>query len=136
MVPTTSCPSPGWARPWPRPTGTRTTTASRSPRWPSTWPANRLTGSPPGGASSAPGAGRIGDGLAPETVGAVAAEVGAEPGSVVVVNPVAAGRAGLVQAVVPGEGPLHFRAPDGSSRAVQLLGVDRRDVFSATVAGR
>jgi alpha-mannosidase len=79
---------------------------------------------------------QIGDGLATETVGALAAEVAAGPGSVVVVNPVAAGRPGMVVAVVPGEGPLHFRAPDGSARSVQPLGVDRRDVFSATVAGR
>ena len=79
---------------------------------------------------------QIGDGLTAEAVRATAAEISADPGSLVVVNPVARARAGLVEAAVPGLGPLHFRAPDGSARAAQLLRIDRRVAFDTVVAGR
>jgi mannosylglycerate hydrolase len=79
---------------------------------------------------------QIGDGLTAEATRAMAGEIRAEPGSLVVVNALARERAGLVEARVPGLGPLHFRAPDGSARATQPLETDNRLVFDTVVAGR
>ena len=64
---------------------------------------------------------QIGEGLAAEAVAALAAQVDAGSGSVLVVNPSAHRRAGTVRFAVPGRGPMHLRAPDGTVRAAQIL---------------
>ncbi|MGH9265940.1 MAG: glycoside hydrolase family 38 C-terminal domain-containing protein, partial [Acidimicrobiales bacterium] len=64
---------------------------------------------------------QIGAGLAAEAVAALAAQVDAGPGSVLAVNPSAHRRAGTLRFAVPGRGPLHLRAPDGTVRPAQIL---------------
>ena len=82
-------------------------------------------------------AGQIGDALADGALAALAAETGAGAGDLVVVNTRPPTRSGIVEVTVPagadpGEG---FVGPDGLARAVQVLGVERREVFAARVAG-
>jgi mannosylglycerate hydrolase len=64
---------------------------------------------------------QIGEGLAAEAVAALAAHVDAPAGSLLAVNPSARGRAGMVRFQVPGRGPLHLVAPDGSVLPAQIL---------------
>jgi hypothetical protein len=80
---------------------------------------------------------QIGDALADQALADLAAETGTRPGAVLVVNSRPATRAGIVEVTVltgrdPGEG---FVGTDGIPRAVQLLGVVRREMFAARVAG-
>ncbi|MCA1844043.1 MAG: alpha-mannosidase, partial [Actinobacteria bacterium] len=80
---------------------------------------------------------QIGDALADQALADFAAEVGARPGDVILVNTDAATRAGVAEATAPaGSDPAEgFVGPDGISRAVQVLGVNREEVFAARVAG-
>jgi mannosylglycerate hydrolase len=79
---------------------------------------------------------QVGEGIAAESVAALAGEVDAPRGAVVVVNPSSASRSGLVEVFVPGSGPVHFVAPDGSPRSTQVLGEHSAELFSARVSGR
>ncbi len=89
---------------------------------------------------------QVGDALTAEAMAAMAAEVDAPAGALLVVNPAPTHRLGdLVETVVPGEGPLHFRSPlptfphtqspPAQLPPTQLLRVESRERFSATVAG-
>ena len=79
----------------------------------------------------------VGDALARDAVHALADEVDAPPGSIVVVNPGAEARAGMVTLAVPGEGPLHFVAlDDGRPCATQVAGTRTGEGFSTTVSGQ
>jgi mannosylglycerate hydrolase len=64
---------------------------------------------------------QLGDGLAAEAVAALAASVDAPAGSVVVVNAGGHKRAGMIRLQVPGRGPLHLVAPDGTTVPAQVL---------------
>ncbi|MGH9000019.1 MAG: glycoside hydrolase family 38 C-terminal domain-containing protein [Acidimicrobiia bacterium] len=64
---------------------------------------------------------QIAEGLASEAVAATAAEVDAPPGAVLVVNPGAGLRSGLVETVVTGDGPMHFISPDGAPLGTQVV---------------
>jgi len=82
-------------------------------------------------------AAQIGDTLAGEALGRLAAETGTAPGDVLVVNTGPHTRAGVVEvAVAAGADPAEgFTGPDGIGRAVQVLSVTTDEVFAATVAG-
>ena len=79
---------------------------------------------------------QVGEGIAAESVASLAGEVEAPPGAVVVVNQTSATRSGLVEVLVPGSGPVHFTAPDGTPRPAQVLGEQSAELFLAKVAGR
>jgi mannosylglycerate hydrolase len=79
---------------------------------------------------------QIGDSLTREALHTLAAEVDVPDSSTVVVNPSRAERAGLVQAIVPGEGPVHFVAPDGTACPTQVTRTIGGEAFSTTVTGQ
>ncbi len=79
---------------------------------------------------------QIGEGVARETVTALATRVDAPPGSIVVVNPSQTDRGGLVEVTVPGRDGVHLVAEDGTPVAVQTVATRAREVFSTTVVGR
>lgn len=76
---------------------------------------------------------QIGDGIARGAVRALAARVAAPPGSTVVVNPSPRRRRGVIEVSVPGEGPVHFRDPEGRLLPTQELGRESGDLFTAQV---
>jgi mannosylglycerate hydrolase len=78
---------------------------------------------------------QIGDSLTREALHALAAAVDAPASSTVVANPTAAARGGLVRGFVPGEGPVHFVADDGTPCPTQVIGTIGGDGFTATVEG-
>jgi mannosylglycerate hydrolase len=78
---------------------------------------------------------QIGDALARDALTDLATRVDAEPGSTLVWNPTRADRNGMVRLTVPGDGPVHLVADDGSACPTQLLGIVGGDGFSATVVG-
>jgi mannosylglycerate hydrolase len=63
----------------------------------------------------------IGEGLAAEAVQALAAQVTAPGGSLLVVNPSGHTRSGLVRVAIAGRGPVHFESPGGEPLATQVL---------------
>ena len=65
---------------------------------------------------------QIGDGLTHEAVRALADEVDAPAGACVVVNPTARARTGLVEATLPGNGPVCMVDPSGETRSAQIVG--------------
>jgi mannosylglycerate hydrolase len=79
---------------------------------------------------------QIGDVIAREALRQLAAEVDAPAGSTLVVNPTQTSRGGLLHVHVPGEGPFHFIAPDGTPCATQELGLLTGEGFSALVTGQ
>ncbi len=79
---------------------------------------------------------QIGDSLTREALHHLAAGVAAPASSTVVANPTAADRGGLVRGFVPGEGPVHFVAPDGTPCPAQVIGIIGGDGFTATVEGQ
>ncbi len=79
----------------------------------------------------------VGEALARDAVHALATEVDAPPGSIVVVNPGAASRTGMVTLAVPGEGPLRVVAlDDGRPCAAQVTGTRTGEGVSTTVTGQ
>ena len=78
----------------------------------------------------------IGDGLAREAAHQLATEVDAEPDSTVVVNPTQCDRSGVIDVRVPGEGPLHFVADDGTACPAQIVRSVGGDGFSTVVTGQ
>lgn len=80
---------------------------------------------------------QIGDSLADQALAALAEATGTDPAGLLVVNTRPATRAAVVEATTPaGRDPAEpFVGPDGISRAVQLLGTARQEVFAARVAG-
>jgi len=78
---------------------------------------------------------QIADSLAREAMHHLGGEIDAPMGATVVVNPSARDRDGLVEVKVPGEGPLCFVAPDGTSCATQVLSELSGVGFQASVRG-
>jgi 2-O-(6-phospho-alpha-D-mannosyl)-D-glycerate hydrolase len=79
---------------------------------------------------------QIGDVLTREALRQLAAEVDTPVGSTLVVNPTQTARGGLLAVNVPGEGPFHFVAPDGTPCPTQELGLLTGEGFSTIVAGQ
>lgn len=79
---------------------------------------------------------QIGDGLTNEAVRALVADVDAPPASTVVVNPTARARSGLVEASLPGTGPVHFTRLDGTPLATQVIAERDGEAWSAVAGGR
>jgi 2-O-(6-phospho-alpha-D-mannosyl)-D-glycerate hydrolase len=79
---------------------------------------------------------QIGDVLTRDALRQLAGEVDSPPGSTLVVNPTQARRGGLLPVHVPGEGPFHFVAPDGTPCPTQELGVLTGEGFSTIVSGQ
>ncbi len=77
----------------------------------------------------------IGEALTHDALRALATEVDAPPGSTIVVNPTQTARGGLVTIPVPGDGPMHMVAVDGSPRPTQLISRTTGDGLSTTVTG-
>jgi mannosylglycerate hydrolase len=77
----------------------------------------------------------IGEALTRDALRVLATEVDAPPGSTVVVNPTQTRRGGLVALPVPGDGPVHVVALDGSPRATQVISSTTGDGLSTTVTG-
>ncbi|MGH8986315.1 MAG: alpha-mannosidase, partial [Acidimicrobiia bacterium] len=78
---------------------------------------------------------QIGDSLTRDALHSLAADVDAPASSTVVANSTAADRGGLVRGFVPGDGPVHFVADDGTPCAAQVVGMIGGDGFTATVEG-
>ncbi len=79
---------------------------------------------------------QIGDGLVDETVRRVATELDAPAGTVLVVNPTAAARGGLVRTVVAKPGPVHFVGPGDEAVPTQAVGTIRSEALAITETGR
>ena len=79
---------------------------------------------------------QIGDGLVRDALHALANEVDAAPTSTIVVNPTARARSGIVEGLLPGEGPCHYVAADGTALPTQLLGVITGEVYKTMVTGQ
>jgi hypothetical protein len=77
---------------------------------------------------------QIGDGLVADAVHELAATVDAPAGATLVVNPTARARTGLVDVRIPGSGPCHLVAPDGTPRPTQLVADARAEGFQTMVA--
>ena len=78
----------------------------------------------------------VGEGLARDAARRLAAEIDAEPGSTVVINPTQHDRTSVIDARVPGEGAVHFVADDGTRCPAQVLRTVGGDGFSTTVTGQ
>ena len=82
---------------------------------------------------------QIADGIARDAVHLMGAVVDAPTGSTVVVNPTQWTRAGLVDVRVPGEGPLYFESPDGTTLPAQVIdppsGGETGERFATQVVG-
>ena len=78
---------------------------------------------------------QVGDALTKDVVRAHAARIAGPPGATVVVNPTARTRGGLVHVYVPGTGPAHFVATDGTECATQVLREVGGEGFSTIVTG-
>ena len=79
---------------------------------------------------------QIGDALAREAVHELAGRVSAPSGATLVVNPTAADRGGLVEIVVPGTGPVHVLAEDGTPCPTHVAWERGGDGFAAVVTGQ
>src|SRR5262245_24564984 len=79
---------------------------------------------------------QVGEGLVRDALHALGNEVDAPFGSTVVVNPSARTRRDFVEGIVPGAGPCHFVAPDGTPRATQVIGELRGEGYNTMVTGQ
>ena len=79
---------------------------------------------------------QIGEGLAAEAVSALAGQVDAAPGSLLLVNPSQHLRRGTTRFDVAGTGPVHLLAPDGTALPAQVVGARQRVELTAETAGR
>jgi len=78
---------------------------------------------------------QIGDALTKDALTSHAARVASTPGSTVVVNPTQRRRSGLAHGSVPGTGPVHFVASDGTPCSTQVLREVGGEGFSTIVSG-
>ena len=78
----------------------------------------------------------IGDELTRDALRQLATELDAPAGSTLVVNPTRLDRSGLVQGFVPGEGPVHFVAEDGTPCPAQIDRTLGGDGFTTVVTGQ
>ncbi|HET9729969.1 MAG TPA: alpha-mannosidase, partial [Acidimicrobiia bacterium] len=78
---------------------------------------------------------QIGEGLARDAVHALATTVDAPTGATLAVNPTARARAGVVDARIPGRGPCHFVAADGTARPTQVVGEIGGEGYRTMVTG-
>jgi mannosylglycerate hydrolase len=79
---------------------------------------------------------QLGDALAHDVVTRLAAQVDAEPGSTVVVNPTAVARPGTVVLHVPGRDTMHFVTDDGTACPVQEVSTATTEGLSTVVVGQ
>ncbi len=79
---------------------------------------------------------QVGDALSREAVRSFARRVDAPGGSTLVVNPTRADRGGLVEGVVPGSGPVHVVADDGTPCPTQVVWERGGEGFAAVVTGQ
>jgi mannosylglycerate hydrolase len=79
---------------------------------------------------------QIGDGLVRDALHALAHDVDTTPDSTVVVNPTARTRAGLVEGVLPGQGPCCYITEDGSPRPTQVIGEISGEGYATMVTGQ
>jgi len=79
---------------------------------------------------------QIGEGLTRDALATLAASVDAPKGATVVANPTARARSGVIDALVPGTGPCHFAAADGTKRPAQILREFGGEGFSTMVTGQ
>jgi alpha-mannosidase len=79
---------------------------------------------------------QIGDGLIRDALHALGETVDAPAGATVVVNPTARARSDVVEGIVPGAGPCHFIAPDGTPRPTQVIGELTGEVYNTMVTGQ
>jgi len=79
---------------------------------------------------------QVGDALTRDAVRALAGRIAAPAGSTLVVNPTPAARGGLVEGVVPGAGPVHLVADDGSARPTQVMWERGGEGFATVVTGQ
>jgi mannosylglycerate hydrolase len=79
---------------------------------------------------------QIGDALTREALHDLATRIDAPPGSTLVCNPTRRARGGLVQAVIPGEGPVHLVSHDGVACPTQIARYLGGEGFNAIVVGR
>jgi len=79
---------------------------------------------------------QVGDTLVRDALHALARQVTAAPGATLVVNPTPGERGGLVDGVVPGSGPVHVVAEDGTRCPTQVVSELGTDGFAAVVTGQ
>ena len=79
---------------------------------------------------------QVGDTLVRDALHTLAGHVDAAPGATLVVNPTPVGRGGLVDGVVPGDGPVHVVAEDGTACPTQVVSVFGTEGFAAVVTGQ
>ncbi len=79
---------------------------------------------------------QIGDALARDALHQLATTVDAPPGSTIVMNPTAATRRGLVTVPIPGAGPVHLVALDGTACPSQVVGTTAGEGISTVVVGQ
>jgi mannosylglycerate hydrolase len=79
---------------------------------------------------------QVGDALVREALHALAGRVAAPAGATLVVNPTAADRGGLVEGVVPGAGPVHMVADDGTPCPTQVRWELGTEGFATVVTGQ
>jgi mannosylglycerate hydrolase len=79
---------------------------------------------------------QIGDALSHDAVRAFARRIDAPAGTTLVVNPTRTDRGGLVEGVVPGTGPVHVVADDGTPCPTQVLWERGGEGFAAVVTGQ
>jgi alpha-mannosidase len=78
----------------------------------------------------------VGDALARDALDGLARHVDAPPESVLVVNPTATARGGLITLFLAGDGPAHLVAVDGSCAPGQLVRTHAHQGLSTVVTGR
>ncbi|HEV3451673.1 MAG TPA: glycoside hydrolase family 38 C-terminal domain-containing protein [Acidimicrobiia bacterium] len=79
---------------------------------------------------------QVGDALVRDALHALAGRVAAPAGATLVVNPTRSARGGLVEGVVPGAGPMHLEADDGTPCATQVTWELGTEGFQTVVTGQ
>jgi 2-O-(6-phospho-alpha-D-mannosyl)-D-glycerate hydrolase len=79
---------------------------------------------------------QVGDALVRDALHALARRVAAAPGATFVVNPTAVERGGVVEGIVPGSGPVHLVAEDGTRCPTQVVSELGTEGFAAVVTGQ
>jgi alpha-mannosidase len=78
---------------------------------------------------------QLGDGLTVDAVSDLASALDAEPHDLVIVNPTARARGGLVELSLPGHGPAHVVGRDGVAHPAQVLSERGGIAFATSVTG-
>ena len=79
---------------------------------------------------------QVGDALVRDALHTLARRVAAAPGATLVVNPTPVDRGGLIDGVVPGSGPVHLVAEDGTPCPTQVVSEFGSEGFAAVVTGQ